>query len=454
MKYTWSKTVFPIAALFAFRMLGLFLLIPVFTLYATQLKGATPALMGVALGCYGLSQGILQMPFGILSDKWGRKPIITLGLILFTIGSLMGALTDSIFGMIAARTLQGTGAIGSVLIALMADLTPDEDRTKAMAVIGMTIGISFSLAMVISPAITSHFGLSGIFYLTTGLALLGLILLHCTIPSPLKERFHGDSEPNPALFKTVISDPHLVRLNFGIFCQHFILTSTFFVIPLILNKQIQTGYLYQPWHFYLSIMVLAFITMVPFILYGEKKKQIKVVFLSSVFCTAIAQSILLFTHNHWLSLWVFMFLYFVAFNVLEALLPSLISKQAHPKSKGTAMGVYSTSQFLGIFAGGATSGFLYQWSGNEGIFLINTLLSLFWLLSSLPMKTNNYTSNLIVPHQYDHGDEQVLVSQLLHLSGVSEVQLAKEEEVIYLRINKELYHQGSVESLLRAREES
>jgi MFS family permease len=453
MKYSWSKTVFPIAALFSFRMLGLFLLIPVFTVYATELKGATSALMGLALGCYGLSQGILQMPFGFLSDKFGRKPIITLGLILFTIGSLIGAFTDSIYGMILARIIQGTGAVGSVLIALLADLTPDEDRTKAMAVIGMTIGISFSLAMVISPALTQHFGLSGIFYLTAGLAFVGLIILHCTIPTPVKERFHGDSEPNPTLFKLVLTDSQLVRLNLGIFCQHFILTSTFFVIPLILNQQIQTGYLDKPWHFYLSIMVLAFITMVPFIIYGEKKKQIKVVFLASILCTAIAQSLLIFTHSRWLGLWLFMFLYFVAFNILEALLPSQISKQAPPNSKGTAMGVYSTSQFLGIFVGGAASGFLYQWNSNEGIFLINTLLSLFWFFSSLSMKTNSSSINLIVPYQYKHDDEHLLVSQLLQLSGVSEVLLAKEEEVIYLRLNKDLYHQGSVESLLSARDQ-
>ncbi len=214
---SWFNSVLPIAAIFSFRMLGLFMLIPVFTVFATHLQGATPALIGLALGSYGLSQGLLQMPFGMLSDRYGRKPLLTIGLLLFASGSLIGALSHSIYMMIFARTLQGTGAIGSILIALLADLTPDEQRTKAMAVIGMTIGLSFSLAMVISPAITNHFGLSGIFYLTTGLALLGLVLLHVVIPTPKKERFHIDSEANPSLFKAVIHNRHLQRLNMGIF---------------------------------------------------------------------------------------------------------------------------------------------------------------------------------------------------------------------------------------------
>lgn len=385
MKYPWSKTVFPIAAIFSFRMLGLFLLIPVFSIYAQNLQGATPTLIGLALGIYGLAQGVLQMPFGLLSDKLGRKPMVTLGLILFALGSLLGALTHSIYGMIIARTLQGTGAIGSVLIALLADLTPDEQRTKAMAVIGMTIGTSFSLAMVISPVISHHYGLTGIFYLTTALALTGLILLHWLIPQPEHETFHSESEPNPALLKPVLSNKNLQRLNLGIFCQHFILTSTFFAIPFILSKQVEQGHLTQQWHFYLPLMLSSFILMIPFIILAERKKRMKMVFLFSILILSISQLLLAYTYQSWFSLCLLMLLFFIAFNILEASLPSLISKQANPRSKGTAMGVYSTCQFLGLFAGGALAGILYQWNGGQGIFLINALLGAVWLITTFSM---------------------------------------------------------------------
>ncbi|MCW8397490.1 MFS transporter [Legionella sp. PATHC038] len=447
MKHSWFKTVFPIAAIFSFRMMGLFLLIPVFSIYAENLQGATPTLVGFALGIYGLAQGLLQMPFGMLSDKVGRKPMIAIGLLLFALGSLLGALTNSIYGMIIARALQGTGAIGSVLIALLADLTPDEQRTKAMAVIGMTIGTSFSLAMVVSPAVTHHFGLSGIFTLTTLLAIAGIILLYLVIPKPVNERFHVDSETNPALFKQVISNVQLQRLNVGIFCQHFILTATFFAIPFILRKQVEQGHLSQQWHFYLPIMIISFILMIPFIILAEKKKCMKSVFLSSVFIMALTQLLLAYTFQNWMSLCLLMLIYFIAFNILEAVLPSLVSKQANPNNKGTAMGIYSTSQFLGLFLGGALAGILYQWNSSQGIFITNAILGIIWLLISLPMKSNVSFSTLILPSPWLQKNEQI-ISQLLNAKGVIEVAFAEKEQVIYLRVDRERYLEGSAEKII------
>lgn len=370
------------------------MLIPVFTVLAMELDGATPTLMGVALGIYGLSQGILQMPFGMLSDRYGRKAIITIGLLLFIAGSLLGALTHSIYGMILARTLQGSGAIGSVLIALLADLTPDDQRTRAMAVIGVTIGMSFSLSMVLSPAITHHFGLSGIFYLTSFLALLGLLMLHCCVATPTKEIFHADTEAVPSLLKQILRDSNLQKLNAGIFLQHLILTSTFFAIPLLLHKQLQMGHLLQQWHFYLPLMIISFICMIPLIIHAEKKQQMHRIFIGSVAALGLAQLLLSIAAQTLLSLGLLMFIYFTAFNFLEASLPAMISRQANITRRGTAMGVYSTCQFLGIFVGGSMAGILFQSGGIKAIFLTNTVLCAAWIRLAWTMPVGLAKSSL------------------------------------------------------------
>lgn len=448
MKPFWYKSVFPIAAIFSFRMLGLFMLIPVFTVFASNLKHSTPALIGLALGAYGLSQGLLQMPFGMLSDRFGRKTMISIGLLLFAIGSLLGAASDSIYTMILARILQGTGAIGSVLIALIADLTPEEERTKAMAVIGMTIGLSFSLSMLLSPIITAHYGLSGIFYLTAVLAVLGLLLLHAVIPTPAKERFHIDSEARTSLLKTVLTNQHLLRLNAGIFFQHLILTATFFAIPLLLQQQIKAGNLSQQWLFYLPLLFFAFVFMIPFILIAEKKRKMKAVFLLSVSLTTLSQLSLIWLNQYWFAFCLAMFIYFIAFNILEASLPSLVSKQANPRSKGTAMGVYSSCQFLGIFVGGAMAGLIFQQFGSQGIFFVNSGIGLLWVIIASAMKPNQYLSTLILPYSQEAIDEQAIRATLKNLTGIADIVISREEKVIYLRVDKAYYIEGSAEKII------
>lgn len=450
MKHPWFKHVFPIAALFSFRMLGLFMLIPVFTLYAEHLTGATPTLIGIALGSYGLSQGILQMPYGLWSDRFGRKTMITIGLILFAIGSLLGALSHSIYGIIAARILQGMGAIGSVLIALLADLTPDTERTKGMAVIGATIGVSFMLSMIMSPAIAHQWGLSGIFYITAMLAIAGLFILHCLIPTPEKEPFHPESETNPALLKQVLSNRHLLRLNTGIFCQHFILTATFFIVPQLLQNNITTGHLTAAWHFYLPLLLFAFLLMVPFIIFAEKKQLIKPVFLMSVIAIATCQMLLVFYAENWVSFCILMLIYFVGFNILEASLPSLISKQANPESKGTAMGVYSSCQFLGIFAGGVMAGVTYPLGGMTLLFAANAMVGWIWFFTAFSMQPNVYQTTLMVQIPPNMTSYTEMKAQLAALPGVCHVVFAEEQGVIYLRVNRAAYQSGSAEALILA----
>ena len=449
MKNTWLHTIFPIATIFSFRLLGLFMLIPIFTLHTAELQHATPMLIGIALGSYGLSQGILQIPFGLLSDRFGRKPMITIGLIFFAIGSLLGAYAHTIEMMISARILQGAGAIGSVLMALLADLTPDNQRTKAMAVVGITIGISFSLAMIISPALAEYAGLAGIFYLTAILALFALLLLHLVIPTPTIDPFIQQKIINSKSFKLVLKNHHLQRLNAGIFIQHMILTSTFYVMPLLLKHQIQEGHLTEPWHFYLPVLLLSFILMLPVIAIGEKKHQMKFVFIFAVALTSLSQLILLFFNPHWFSICLAMGLYFIAFNILEASLPSFVSRQANTENKGAAMGIYSSSQFLGIFVGGALAGALFQYSGVTGVFLFNATIGIIWVIIAWFMKPYAYQLTHTIPYPNIQLDETILQQKLMSLPGIHSISISPENRLIYLRIAKDTYQKGSAEIIMQ-----
>lgn len=449
MNYSWRQTVFPIASIFSFRLLGLFMLIPIFTTYAPGLTNATPALIGLALGSYGLSQGILQIPFGMLSDRLGRKTMITIGLILFAVGSLMGAWAHTIHMMILARALQGAGAVGSVLMALLADLTPDNQRTKAMAVVGISIGFSFSLAMIISPAIAEFSGLAGIFYFTALLAVIALLLLHLVIPTPVKDPFHAQETIQLHAFKQVFTNNHLLRLNASIFFQHLILTSTFYVLPMMLQEQIRQGHLSEAWHFYLILMLGAFILMLPIIAIAERRHRLKVVFMLAVILSTASQFTLIFLNQSWISISIAMMVYFIAFNILEASLPSQVSRHAPLATKGTAMGIYSSSQFLGIFAGGALAGILFQQAGNTGIFMMNAVISLIWAFMTTFMKPNAYELTLTIPLAPELQHYPTLQEALNQLPGVCSVSIALDQHCIHLRVAKEKYIHGSAENCLR-----
>ncbi len=444
---SWFKTIIPIATIFASRMLGLFMLIPIFTLYANKLSGATPILVGIAFGAYGLSQGLLQIPFGLLSDKFGRKPLIAVGLVLFIIGSLIGACSDTIYSMILARLMQGMGAIGSVLIALTADLTKDNDRTKAMAVIGLTIGVSFSLAMVISPAISHAFGLAGIFYLTAIFGFIGLAILYLVIPTPAQQRFHLDSETNATLIAVVIKNRQLLALDFGIFFQHLILTATFFALPLILKNELAMSLADKSLYFYLPIMISAFVLMVPFIVLAEKYQRMPMVFIGAIVVIALSQLCLSFEYQNFHLLTACVLIYFVAFNVLEALLPSLISRKAPIHSKGTAMGVYSTSQFLGIFVGGALAGFLFRYFSFTGIYLVNTVLTIIWFLISTRIDLATNLTSVMISCELDVINDSIK-AKLQSFPGVQEMVFSKEEDAIYLKVNQNQFDLESFKAII------
>lgn len=367
------------------RMLGLFMIYPVFTVYAEHLRGATPLTIGLALGAYGITQATFQIPFGMLSDRIGRKPVIVTGLLIFALGSIIAALSKSITGVILGRILQGAGAVGSTILAMIADLTREEHRTMAMAILGMTIGSSFALALIAGPLLNGWIGVPGIFWLTAFLAAGGITVLLTVVPTPASTRLHRDAEPVPALFKKVLTDDQLLRLDFGILVLHAILTASFIALPLTIKDTSGLDVQHQ-WYLYLPVLLVAVALMVPFIILAEKYQKIKPVFLGAILALGGSEMALLRWHRHIFPMLIALVIFFTAFTLMEANLPSLISRIVDPASKGTAMGVYSSSQFLGIFVGGTVGGWVYGRYDIEGVFGFSAILLFLWFLVALTMK--------------------------------------------------------------------
>jgi predicted MFS family arabinose efflux permease len=371
-----------LAAVFATRLLGLFMIYPVFAQLAQALPGASPQMIGLALGAYGLAQGLLQIPLGILSDRIGRKTVISFGLALFGAGSVVAALATSIEGVLLGRILQGAGAVGSSILAMVADLTRDEVRTRAMAVVGITIGLSFALAVLIGPPLAAAVGLSGIFWFTAGLALAGVAVTLGLVPTPARSSSRGLASSS---FLSVLRDGELLRLDFAIFTLHAILTASFLVIPRILSRALDLTSADQ-WKFYLPAMVGAMALMVPAIIVAERRGRMKEVFVASIVAIAASLVALAGFRASAVAVAVALTAFFAALNVMEAMLPSLVTKFAPADAKGAATGVYSSSQFLGIFAGGAGGGWMLAAGGATGVFAFAIALTLIWLAIALTMR--------------------------------------------------------------------
>lgn len=375
-----------LALIMSLRMLGLFMILPVFSLYADKLQNVTPTRIGIALGIYGLTQGLFQIPFGMLSDYVGRRKIIALGLLIFIVGSIICARSDTILTMIIGRALQGVGAVGSTIIAMIADLTREEQRTKAMAIAGMTIGVSFALAMILGPLLTNWVNL---FWLAALFGGIAIVLLYTWVPTPLKTTWHPEAEPELAYFSSLLKDPQLMRLNIGIFILHAVLTASFISLPLSLqNLAGLTGN--QQWILYLPTLVIAFLLSIPFIIIAEKQRRIKSFFLGAIAVLGVGEFLLWIFANNLLISAVSLLLFFAAFSLLEAFLPSLVSRNAPSSRKGTALGIYSCSQFLGIFVGGMLGGWIYGAFGLTRVYLICVALTGLWLAIAFSMKKPSY----------------------------------------------------------------
>jgi MFS family permease len=425
-----------LAGIFGLRMLGMFLILPVFAIYATGIPGGENHVMiGLALGAYGLTQALLQLPFGMASDRFGRKRVIYFGLILFALGSFVAASSHDIYWIIIGRSIQGAGAISAAVTALLADLTREQHRTKAMAMIGSTIGLMFALSMALGPALYQFIGVPGMFALTGVLTLLAMVVVAVVIPDPGVSHFHSDAEMVPARLKDVLKDKQLLRLNYGIFSLHAAQMAMFTVIPLALMK---TGHLAetQHWKIYLPVMLLAFAFMVPAIIVGEKKGKLKQVFVMAVVLLLLTQLLLTVLVSYFWGIVAALMIFFVAFNILEASLPSLISKLAPAQAKGTAMGVYNTSQSLGLFVGGVTGGLLAHQFGHFAVFAFGAGLSAVWLWLALSMRTPPAVKTMMYHLEaMDTSKAHLLAQQLAAVPGVSEAAVSAEEGVAYLKVN-------------------
>ena len=432
---TERRAVFSLASIYALRMMGLFMILPVFALYGQTLQGYTPALIGIAIGIYGLTQALLQIPFGMASDHFGRKPVITLGLIIFAIGSVVAASADSMNGVIIGRALQGAGAIAAAVMALTADLTREEHRLKAMAVIGMSIGMAFAFSLVAGPVLNNWIGVDGIFWLTGLLALTAIGVLHFVVPTPAHSRLHRDTQTVPAQFKAVLRNTQLLRLDFGIMCLHMMLTSTFVALPLALRDNAGLASEHH-WYVYLPVMVLAMGLMVPFVVIAEKKRRIKAVFGASVLTLAVAEVAFMLFDDSLDGIIFSLFLFFTAFNVLEATLPSLVAKIVSPDNKGTAMGVYSTSQFLGAFFGGVLGGWLFGAVGMQAVFALCAVLAVVWFFVAATMQSPRYlSSHLVRVGQINDEQARHLVGEFTKVTGVAEAVVIPADGIAYLKVD-------------------
>lgn len=443
------QTVFSISFVYAFRMLGLFMILPVFSVYAHQYAHANGVLVGVALGIYGLTQACLQIPFGMSSDHIGRKPVIIGGLLLFAIGSVIAAEAHSIYAVILGRALQGAGAIGSTLTALVADNTQENNRLKAMSIVGMTIGLAFMVAIILGPFLNQWIGLAGIFWFTAVLALLGILIVLVMVPSPKRYYVHRDSEAVLGQFAQVLKMPELLRLNFGIFCQHAILTALFIVAPLILLNKVDIATNRQ-WLLYLPVLILSFFAMIPGVIAAESRRKMKPVFVTSVLIIGISLLLLWQFHQSLWGVGFILFLFFTAFTLLEACLPSLVAKISPAGSKGTAMGIYSSCQFLGIFFGGLAGGYIFHHGQASAVILFCSGLAGLWLAVAVTMKKPEHVSSKVIalPDHINENTAPTLAKQLKALSGVKDVMLCLDERAVYLKVDKKQLDENELSMLL------
>ncbi|WP_352339026.1 MFS transporter [Psychrobacter sp. 16-MNA-CIBAN-0192] len=428
-----KRAILGVGGIFALRMIGLFMIVPVFSVYGNDYTHATPFLIGLAVGVYGLGQAIFQIPMSLAADKFPRKPIIMLGLILFAIGGIIAANATDIYEVIIGRALAGSGAVSAVLMALLADVTREEMRTKAMATMGLTIATSIMLAFAFGPLLVGSMGISGLFWLTAGFAVLAMVLL-LVVPSPMRVLKHNlDNKSIGQQLSDVLKIGDLNRLHIGIFALHLTMTAIFVILPHQLSEVMGLS-VRQQGMIYLPLLFIGFAIAIPFIIIAEKKRKMRQVFLAAIGLMT-GSLVILALGSHWGVGIIFgLLLYFMGFNLLEATIPSWISKRAPVANKATAMGLNSSSQFFGAFVGGAMGGLLLN-QPNLLAWGILAIIMAASLLLIIPIADPPYLSSttVTIPKNIDI---QEWSRQMLAIQGVDELVVMAKEQVAYLKLDK------------------
>lgn len=437
------RSTFALSSIFALRMLGLFMIIPVFSVAGQSYQYATPALIGLAVGVYGLTQAVLQIPFSLIADRYSRKPLVVIGLLLFALGGAVAAMSETIYGVIIGRAIAGGGAVSAVVMALLADVTREEQRSKAMAAMGMSIGLSFVVAFSLGPWLTGLVGISGLFWVTTvmGLAAISMLLL-----VPKVTRHHRNFQQGYLTqLKQVLKMGSLNRLHVSVFSLHLLLTAMFIYLPsqlidfagIPLSSQ---GLVYLP------LLLISLFFAFPSIILAEKYRKMRGIFLTAIGGIILGLAVLIFGYESKYVLLAGLGLFFIAFNVMEALLPSWLSKAAPIQSKATAMGVNASSQFLGAFFGGTLGGQLLQLNSTAVGWSILTAIAVIWLLISFGLEQPRYLSSLVL-RLPEARETDEWTSQLLAIRGIEEVVVMSDQQVAYLKVDKQQIDEAARQDL-------
>lgn len=444
-----KKAAVSLASVFGLRMLGLFLIMPVLAVYGQAYVDYSPLLIGIAIGAYGLTQAILQIPMGWVSDRIGRRPVIVGGLLVFALGSAVAAMADSLMWVIAGRALQGAGAIASAILALASDCSRDEQRPKVMAAIGLCIGLSFALALVLAPWLGGIVGMSGLFWFTAICALLAVAMVLIVTPQPINRTPKRDLLPVRAELGRLFRHGQLMQLNLGIFVLHLVLTAWFVSLPLtIVDAGLPAehhGWLYLP------TLVLSFAVMVPLMIWAIRKKRQLESFRFAIALLVVALSVIAyFGQSLWL-LCIGVWLFFIGFNYLEASLPSMLAQYAPAGSKGSASGIYTSCQFFGAFIGGVAGGFLLQWTDITGVMVFCIALLAIWFMVSFRMRQTTGVANMSFAVQ-NLGQQAAieLAERLAEQDGVLEAIVIADEGTTYLKIERDKFNEKAARDMLAA----